>query len=195
MSNDTDTQQESNNNGRNNDELDLTLPVFCTAFIPAELLNEYFTEAFEAKELKYVGCTHIAILVDTLDITKLTKPTHAPVKEDIEYPFLGWNLDDLVEFASQLDRGKGLIDTEFVILDEQTLQDKTVVLVTPQEMYDGIGDAPRLTARSDVQSSLITLNGRSLGVWGDEPWELAAEKNGVIRLYDDDTKSAEWGVN
>jgi hypothetical protein len=63
----------------NNDKLNDTIPIFCTARIPAEvrprslklpklqpltltppqLLNEFFTEAFEAKELKNEGCTHI----------------------------------------------------------------------------------------------------------------------------------------
>jgi hypothetical protein len=77
------------------------------------------------------------------------------------------------------------VATEFVILDEQTLSDKTVVLVTPSEMSDEDSEhAPRLTARSDFRSSLITLNVKSLGVGGDEPWERANEQDSVIRLYD-----------
>ncbi|RMZ69452.1 hypothetical protein GMOD_00006264 [Pyrenophora seminiperda CCB06] len=176
----------------NNDQLDNTIPVFCTAKIPPEilvvnsiqLLNEFLAEAFEAKELKEVGCTHIAILVDTTDISKLTKPSRPPVKNDLNYPFLGWKLDELVEFARQFDRtAHGIIDTEFVILDDQSIKDKTAVLVTPSEMSDNLETAPRLTARSDFRSSLITLNVKSIGVGGDEPWEHAAENNSVIRLY------------
>ncbi|EDU47186.1 hypothetical protein PtrSN002B_002215 [Pyrenophora tritici-repentis] len=168
----------------NINQLDNTIPVFCTARIPPELLNEFLAEAFEASELKDVECTHIAILVDTTDINQLTEPTRPPVKEKLQYPFLNWSLDDLVNFARQFDRtAHGIIDTEFVILDEQTLKDKTVVLVTPSEMSNDIETAPRLTARSDFRSSLITLNVKSIGVGGDEPWEEAAQNNSVIRLY------------
>ncbi|KAI4656512.1 uncharacterized protein J4E79_008068 [Alternaria viburni] len=152
-----------------------------------QLLNEFFIEAFEAPELKAVECTHIAILVDTTDTTKLTSPTRAPVAQDLSYPFLNWGLDDLVKFAWQFDGAeRGIAGTEFVIMDNQTLEDKTVVLVTPSEGYDNVETAPRLTARSDFRSSLITLNVKSMGVGGDEPWEEAAEQGGrVIRLYDE----------
>jgi len=63
------------------------------------------------------------------------------------------------------------------------------VLVTPSEMSDETLDAcPRLTARSDFRSSLITLNCKSMGVGGDELWEEVEEKkaaggDSVIRLY------------
>lgn len=125
-----------------------------------------------------------AILVDTTDIAQLKEPSRPPVQEELRYPFLDWKLDELVNFAGQFDRTEhGIIDTEFVILDEQTLEDKTVVLVTPSEMSDDVENAPRLTARSDFRSSLITLNVKSIGVGGDEPWEEAAENNSVIRLY------------
>jgi len=129
---------------------------------------------------------HPAILVDTTDITKLTSPTRAPVQQDLSYPFLGWKLDDLVKFAWQFDGAeRGIVGTGFVIMDDQTLEDKTVVLVTPSEGHDNVETAPRLTARSDFRSSLITLNVKSMGVGGDEPWEEAAEQGGrVIRLYD-----------
>ncbi|KAI4700061.1 hypothetical protein J4E81_004097 [Alternaria sp. BMP 2799] len=98
-----------------------------------------------------------------------------------------WELDDLVKFAWQFDGTEhGIMGTEFVIIDEQTLEDKTVVLVTPSEGHDDVETAPRLTARSDFRSSLITLNVKSMGVGGDEPWEEAAEQGGrVIRLYDE----------
>jgi hypothetical protein len=56
------------------------------------------------------------------------------------------------------------------------------VLVTPSEMSDDIDNGPRLTARSDFRSSLITLNVKSLGVGGDERWEGAADGS-VIRIY------------
>lgn len=66
------------------------------------------------------------------------------------------------------------------------------MLVTPSEMSDEpLDTCPRLTARSDFRSSLITLNCKSMGVGGDEPWEEAEEKrkgggDGVIRLYGPD---------
>ena len=82
------------------------------------------------------------------------------------------------------------MDTEFVILDERTLTDKTAVLVTPSEMSDEpLDTCPRLTARSDFRSSLITLNCKNMGVGnGDEPWEEAEMRereggDGVIRIY------------
>ena len=115
------------------------------------------------------------------------------MQQNLSYPFLDWKLDDLVKFVWQFDRSEhGIMNTEFVIMDKQTLEDKTVVLVTPPEFHDDIETAPRLTARSDFRSSLITLNVKSMGVGGDEPWEKAAVENGsVIRLYDDDKSSGD----
>ncbi|KAI4696288.1 uncharacterized protein J4E88_000463 [Alternaria novae-zelandiae] len=126
------------------------------------------------------------ILIDTTDTAKLTSPTRAPVAQDLSYPFLGWKLDNFVKFAWQFDgTEQGIVGTEFVIMDEKTLEDKTVILVTPSEGYDDVETSPRLTARSDFRSSLITLNVKSMGVGGDEPWEEAAEQGGrLIRLYD-----------
>ena len=139
----------------------------------------------------HANSVYTAILVDTTDISELTEPTRPPVRERLSYPFLAWKLDELVKFSRQFDRtAHGVIDTEFVILDEQTLEDKTVVLVTPSEMSDDIENAPRLTARSDFRSSLITLNVKSIGMGGDEPWEEAAKNNTVIRLYGENS-----GVN
>ena len=107
--------------------------------------------------------------------------------QDLSYPFLGWKLDNLVKFAWQFDGAEyGIVGTEFVIMDDQTLEDKTVILVTPSEGYEDVETAPRLAARSDFRSSLITLNVKSIGVGGDEPWEEAAEQGGrVIILYDE----------
>jgi hypothetical protein len=125
-----------------------------------------------------------AILVDTLNISSLTEPTHAPVQENLQYPFLNWPLDDLFKFAWQFGTLKpGICQAEFVILDEQTLRDKTAVLVTPSEDSEDMETGPRLTARSDFRSALITLNVKSLGVGGDEPWEEAAADGKVIRIY------------
>jgi len=68
------------------------------------------------------------------------------------------------------------------------MKDKTVVLVTPSEMEDGV----TLAARSDFRSSLVTLNAKSIGVGGDELWEEAlAEEDGVIRIYGEDTGAGE----
>ncbi|CAE7192589.1 hypothetical protein PTTW11_07581 [Pyrenophora teres f. teres] len=87
------------------------------------LVNEFLTEAFGASELKDVGCTHIAIFVDTTDIAQLTEPSRPPVKEYLQYPFLNWKLDELVNFARQFDRtAHGIIDTEFVMLDGKNSQ-------------------------------------------------------------------------
>jgi hypothetical protein len=52
-----------------------------------------------------------------------------------------------------------------------------------------LATCPRLTARSDFRSSLITLNCKNMGVGGDEAWEAASEResageDGVIRIYD-----------
>ncbi|KAF2830648.1 hypothetical protein CC86DRAFT_453023 [Ophiobolus disseminans] len=222
------------------DTLADTIPVLCTARIPIDLLNEFLTTAFSAPELAAVKCTHIAILVDTLDRSKLTNPTHAPINRDIEYPFLNWTLDALVKFVSALDRGEtGIIDTEFVVLDERTLtvrvspysslqtcsicilpsystststlifplytyyspptQDKTVALITPSEMSDEpLETCPRLLARSDFMSSLITLNCKSMAVGGDEAWEEAEKReregeNAVIRWYGREYEGADLG--
>jgi hypothetical protein len=89
------------------------------------------------------------------------------VKEELQYPFLDYLLVDLVKFAWQFGSGQGICQAECVILDERTLRDKTVMLVSPSERSDDMENGPRLTARSDFRSSLITLNVKSLGVGGD----------------------------
>lgn len=90
----------------------------------------------------------------------------------------------MVKFALKFGDGEtGIVSTEFVIIDKRTIEDKTVVIVTPDENSDDYLNGPRLTARADFKSSLITLNTKNLGVGGDEPWENAAAGDGVIRLY------------
>ena len=104
----------------------------------------------ETARTMHANSVNTAILVDTTDISELTEPIRPPVREHFNHPFLDWKLDELVDFAQPFDRSAhGIIDTEFVILDEQTLEDKTFALFTPSEVSEDIENASRLTARSD----------------------------------------------
>ncbi|KAI0135333.1 hypothetical protein F4814DRAFT_18550 [Daldinia grandis] len=162
----------------NSDSLQHTIPVFCTAPISEEILDEFFTRSLGAPELD--GVDWIAVLVDTLDIKTITKPTRAPVGKPASYPFHGWSIEDVAKFSyGHFDLRRGIVSDHLVILDEQTMGDKTCMLVTLKEGREVEGE--RLTVRADFRSSLVLLNLKSLGIGGDGHFE-AAGPDGVIRL-------------
>lgn len=122
-----------------------------------------------------------AVLVDSLDVATLTKPTRPPVAQPTSYPFRGWSVEDVFKFAEEhLDRARqGIVPHHLVILDKQTVEDKTCLLVTLKEGREAEGE--RLTVRADFRSSLVLLNLKSMGVGGDGHFENP-DPNGVIRL-------------
>lgn len=124
---------------------------------------------------------YLAVLVDTLDVEAITKPTRAPVGKPASYPFHGWGIEDIVKFSREhLDPVRqGIVSEHLVILDEQTMEDKTCLLVTLKEGREPEGE--RLTVRADFRSSLVLLNLKSLGVGGDGHFEVI-DPDGVIKL-------------
>ncbi|KAI8964832.1 hypothetical protein F5Y11DRAFT_314539 [Daldinia sp. FL1419] len=161
------------------DTLQDSIPVFCTACISKEVLDEFFIQSLGAPELE--GVDWIAVLVDTLNVKTITKPTRAPVDEPISYPFQGWGIEDIVKFAHESfnHARQGIVSEHLVILDEQTMEDKTCLLVTLKEDHRAEGE--RLTVRADFRSSLVLLNLKCLGVGGDTHFEVTSS-DGIIRL-------------
>ncbi|RYP11734.1 hypothetical protein DL765_007630 [Monosporascus sp. GIB2] len=163
----------------NSEALQDAIPVFCTAPISQEVLNEFFTRSLAAPELE--GADWISVLVNTLDVAALNEPTRAPVGQPTSYPFRDWSAEDVAKFAQEhFDRARqGIVPGHLVILDEQTMDDKTCLLVTLKEGREAEGEL--LIVRADFRSSLVLLNVKAMGVGGDGHFETV-DTDGVIRL-------------
>lgn len=164
------------------DVLQDTIPVFCTAPIPQDVLNEFFTRGLGAPELQDVDW--IAVLVDVPDVSTIKKPTRAPVDQPALYPFQDWSVEEVVKFSREhFDRGQqGIVPDHLVVLDKQTLGDKeTCLLVAPKERGQ---DGEQLVVRADFRSALVLLNLKSMGAGGDGQFESNTGSDGVVRLDD-----------
>ncbi|KAI1391407.1 uncharacterized protein F4822DRAFT_427256 [Hypoxylon trugodes] len=120
------------------DALQDTIPVFCTAAISHEILNEFLVQGLGAPELANPGADFVAVLVDTLDVATITKPSRPPIGKPTTYPFIDWSVEDVIQFSeAHFDRFKqGIVPDHIVILDKQTVEDKTCLLVTLREECD-----------------------------------------------------------
>ena len=109
------------------------------------------------------------------------------MKQELSYPFLGWSVEKVIEWAdAHLDRWvNGISQYELAILDQQTLEDKTCLLVTVKEgEHASHPDNPeRLQVRADFKSSLVTLNVKVQGVGGDGHFETT-DPDGILRHYE-----------
>ncbi|RYP69807.1 hypothetical protein DL771_005916 [Monosporascus sp. 5C6A] len=163
----------------NSEALQDAIPVFCTATMSQDVLNEFFTQSLAAPELE--GADWIAVLVDTLDLAALTEPTRAPVGQPASYPFRDWSVEDVAKFSQEhFDRARqGIVPGHLVILDEQSMEDKTCLLVTLKEGREAEGEW--LIVRADFRSSLVLLNVKVMGIGGDGHFETV-DADGVIRL-------------
>jgi hypothetical protein len=127
------------------------------------------------------------VLIDTQDTSRITSYTSAPLSEDPSTPFLGWNAEGVIGWAEQhLNRQKdGIAPYELVILDQQTLKDKTCISVTVKdgELSRNPENPARIMVRSDFRSSLATLNVKVQFCGGDGHFETTAADR-VIRHYD-----------
>jgi hypothetical protein len=127
------------------------------------------------------------VLINTLDVGQITKYTIAPVAEEPSYPFLNWSVDAVISWAEQhLDRRtQGIVPYELAILDSQTLEDKTCLLVTVKDGQHATNpeNPERLIVRSDFRSSLVTLNVKVQAVGSDGHFETTAA-DGVVRHYE-----------
>lgn len=125
--------------------------------------------------------------MDSENISQITAYATAPLQTDPSYPFLGWGAEKVIEWAEEhLDRWRdGISQYELAILDQQTPQDMTCLLVTVKEgEHARHPDNPeRLLVRADFKSSLVTLNVKVQGVGGDGHFETTAP-DGVLRHYE-----------
>ncbi|KAG9190069.1 hypothetical protein G6011_08157 [Alternaria panax] len=163
------------------------IPVFCTASIPRQMLEEFITLSHGVPEFEEED-EGPAVLIDTQDISRITSYTSVPLSDDLSTPFLDWSAEAIIEWAEQhLNRQRdGIAPYELVILDQQTLKDKTCLLVTTKdgELSRNPGNPARIMVRSDFKSSLATLNVKVQFCGGDGHFETTAA-DGVIRHYDD----------
>ncbi|RYN19423.1 hypothetical protein AA0115_g10775 [Alternaria tenuissima] len=162
------------------------IPIFCNASIPRQILEEFVTLSHGVPDVEDVES--LAVLVDTQDVSQITSYISVPISDNLPMPFLDWSAEDIIEWAAQhLDRQRdGIVPYELVILDQQTLKDKTCLLVTTKdgELSRNPGNPARIMVRSDFKSALATLNVKVQFCGGDGHFETTAS-DGVIRHYDD----------
>ncbi|TKA26586.1 hypothetical protein B0A50_04694 [Salinomyces thailandicus] len=157
-------------------------PVFCTAEVPAETLTQFFKDALAVHELANEGADNLGVLVNTTDVSSITTPTRPPVPPPSSYPFKGWTVDQIWDFAKTKLATEQVADIEttaLAILDERTLQDQTSLLVMHRELEGGL-----LTVRADFASTLVRLNVVNLGIGGQDHFETP-NPDGVIRYGDE----------
>lgn len=109
-----------------------------------------------------------------------------PLIDKPAFPFLGYSTQDVIQWAEQHpDRWKhGITPFELVMLDLQTLEDDTCLLVTVKEGEHARNpyNPERLMVRSDFKSSLITLNVKVQACGGDGHFE-PSQVDRVLRHY------------
>ena len=117
-------------------------------------------------------------MLDTKSITLFTTP---PIPAQTSWPFKGYSIDQLQGHLRENFEQRHINPIVMAVLDVQTMQDKTCLLVSEWESEPRAGE--RLTVRSDFRSALVTMNSKNMAVAGDELFETT-EADGVIRLRD-----------
>ncbi|KAK5659957.1 hypothetical protein OQA88_13422 [Cercophora sp. LCS_1] len=82
-------------------ELNDNTPVFCTAEIPEHVLNDFFRQAYGAPELADEGIDDVGVLINTHDVSSITRPTKVPVPAQTSFPFTDKSPEDIWEFSQQ----------------------------------------------------------------------------------------------
>ncbi|KAK4667831.1 uncharacterized protein QC764_704285 [Podospora pseudoanserina] len=162
------------------------IPVFCTAEIRGDVLDEFFRAAYSSPEFVNEGIHgDIAVLIHDTNTEGITHPTNPPVSKPTSCPFKNKTAEEIWDFAQENLRYP-IFNRAIAVLDEQTVVDKeTCLLVTtwenpPSEQENG---SALLTVRSDFRSALVILNIKNLGIGGDEHFKNGKDAKGVIRLY------------
>ncbi|KAH7310879.1 hypothetical protein B0I35DRAFT_439833 [Stachybotrys elegans] len=159
-------------------------PVFCTAEVPADILTKFFEVGYSPPELvDELGAENvdIGVLVNTTDMSTITKPTLPPVSPQSSWPFKGKSPTDIWKFAQESIIYPPIYNKALAILDDQTVKDKeTCLLVTRRELSK---EGELIMVRSDFKSAMILLNIRNLAIAGDEHFENT-DSDGVIRYHE-----------
>ncbi|QIW99601.1 hypothetical protein AMS68_005119 [Peltaster fructicola] len=185
---------------------DTLCPVFCTAKLPIELIDEFFKEANKATQDNcYEAPVGYLVASTTLPEVIEESATICPIDEQAlqDNPFLNKTTTEVIDWAqSNLHPECGLLNDQVVILDDRTAQDKTCLLLSLKEHYiiefanrktvPGPEEAPDawIVIRSDFQSSIVTIMTKATGVGGDDHFEPLGREghDGVLRIRETHAK-------
>ena len=116
----------------------------------------------------------VGVLVNDTEPSHLTACTRPPVTAPVSYPFAGWSVSEVWDFA-RTKLGTGETRNEaLAILDKRTLLDQTSLLVTQHQKRDGSSEL--LTVSADFASSLVCLQVVNLGIGGEEHFLTLEDK-------------------
>ncbi|CZT19927.1 uncharacterized protein RCC_05783 [Ramularia collo-cygni] len=165
-------------------------PVCCAAEIPPSVVDRYLMSIFEYKDMEAV----YSVIIDDL-AEKYTKEcdVNSPRTAATKAPFKGKDLYECSSLLQQMCRDGSDIDySSFVIMDERTLHDDTVLFAV-SDWQDG-----QETIRS-IRSAFEVVEER-LGGYGVVPEEFerdlatAAEaEDGVLRAHAIEARTSALG--
>jgi hypothetical protein len=156
------------------DFIDSTIPVFLVAQIDREvislrlrqfliyadmwqIINAFFNIANDATARhEYVESQ--GTLMHTEDLSRLQPRTTSPVPETLtqDWPFLGRTPEQIIDFALQHLHQSDFSPTNMIILDKQTNEDRTCLLLSKDDWEE---DDPKayVRVRSDFESAILSL--------------------------------------
>ncbi|RYP74980.1 hypothetical protein DL771_002628 [Monosporascus sp. 5C6A] len=153
--------------------------------VPSRTQSLFFAQSLLLRSLnlpEFHSNDYYSVVIGKLDVNAITRVTKPPIEQPASDTFLGWSVEDVVEFAKEhTDQCQnGIVQDNLVILDKQTMEDReTCFLVTPKGMVQAEGE--RIIVRADFRSSFTLLNVRIMGGGGDEAFENTGP-DGVIRI-------------
>lgn len=120
------------------------------------------------------------MLINTEDMSAITKPTRPPVPEQSSWPFKDMSAEEIWGFAQQHIKYPPLYNRAVAILDDQTIKDKETCLLVTRRSLPREDQSNLIVVRSDFKSALMILNMINLAIAGDEHFEQT-DSGGVIR--------------
>ncbi|KAL9084167.1 MAG: hypothetical protein Q9165_008215 [Trypethelium subeluteriae] len=106
-------------NLRNTADETVILPVFCTAEISLEVINNFISSIYSSDVASTTEGPHLT-LVSSQTIHPHVKPITSPLSSPPAFPFLGFPISALATFIRQNFPGNGLHHTHFIVLDAHT---------------------------------------------------------------------------
>ncbi|EFQ97989.1 hypothetical protein MGYG_01025 [Nannizzia gypsea CBS 118893] len=106
-------------------------PVFCTAKIPSDILDEFIDESYAGirdtiGEGDLPGYGMSPCILQTTDLDSITHGSRKPMPVDFESPFLNWTDEQVREWATKASRPghPSFAHRTFTILDQNTIDNK-----------------------------------------------------------------------
>jgi hypothetical protein len=106
------------------------------------------------------------VLIDSIDMSSITKATRPPVSSPPSWPFVGKSPHEMWEFAQEHVKYP-IFNSAFAILDDQTVRDKETCLLVTKRQSPQSTKLDLITVRSDFKTAMIILNVLNLGIGGD----------------------------